>query len=151
MLHEIWRTRNTTDRYKLTPACPGRKAERSMYTEKTRTLRQCMAMTRRGVQCRAFALWNNPANRCAVHTYAHRRRVGLWRYPWRAEPCSCPAFNFPHRLNSGGCRWPDLPEWTCTTPTGTHRWPRIRGVTGELIRQLQNRDPGRFGDRWHRW
>src|SRR5262245_50935499 len=28
-------------------------------------MQQCMVMTGKGAQCRAFVLWNNPGNRCA--------------------------------------------------------------------------------------
>ena len=119
-----------------------------MYSKELRITRRCAALTRKGVQCKAFALWGNPAKTCAVHFHTRRQRPGRYRYPWRAPLCHCSAMQWPHRIHSAGCRYPAPPAWICTTPSGRHRGPRLRGLAGAYARTLQKLDPKTYGTRF---
>jgi hypothetical protein len=84
------------------------------YSEKAKVLRRC----------KAYALWGGGL--CAGHTYKRRgKSTGDTKYsgmPTKAPPCTCIAYQWPHRPSGGLCNWPDAPLWKSTTPAGTH-WP----------------------------
>ncbi|HET8626736.1 MAG TPA: hypothetical protein VFL91_04925 [Thermomicrobiales bacterium] len=95
-----------------------------MYSERARQLRRCTATTKAGRPCRAFACWDDPEQRCAIHAgRGHRGPLASrWpqdRRPARYVPCRCAAYAWPHRPGSGWCRWPDPPLGRCTNPAGT--------------------------------
>jgi hypothetical protein len=98
------------------------------YTDRARAQRWCTATTKTGLPCRAYACWDDPAQRCVNHSNRHhtgplvpgdtpRRRTAY-------TPCVCAAYGWPHRPGGGQCRWLEPPRDRCTTPTGTHRRPR---------------------------
>ena len=96
-----------------------------MYGEAAIARRRCAATTRAGRPCRAWALWDDPGQRCVVHAGRGHRgpQAPGWQAsrPARYPPCRCAAYAWPPRPGSGLCRWPDEPLWRCTTPIGT-RW-----------------------------
>jgi hypothetical protein len=109
-----------------------------MYTTHARALRRCKATKKDGTPCKAYAIWGR--TRCTAHTYAKRRRGKgplMLDYPTNYEPCTCSAYNWPHRPGSGICRWPDVPFYVCTTPKSTHSWPRTSGTVRALIRAMR--------------
>ena len=99
------------------------------YSKNARELRRCVATTRAGERCRAYALWGHDAQVCSAHAYAHRR-PGTPGVPKRRPPspaiCRCDAYAFAHRCGGGLCRWPDAPLQRCPTPAHSHREPRLR-------------------------
>jgi hypothetical protein len=81
--------------------------------------RRCVATRRDGKPCRAWALWDDPGQRCLVHAgRGHRGPTPRWSFaPFvRAAyvPCNCPAYGFPHKPAGGRCAWPYKP------PDGVH-------------------------------
>ncbi|MBI4491925.1 MAG: hypothetical protein HY690_03930 [Chloroflexi bacterium] len=99
-----------------------------MYTSTAIARRRCLAARADGTPCRAWALWDDPGQRCLVH--AGRNHHGPLlpgpTAPRRARytPCLCPGYAWPHRPGGGWCRWPDPPLERCPIPAGTHGWPR---------------------------
>ena len=100
------------------------------YTEKARSLRQCVAVKPNGERCRAWARWGDARQLCLVHSGGHHTgpmseaaRIGVRTVPL----CHCVAYAWPHRPGGGLCRWPDNPEYICATAVGTHRFSRYRG------------------------
>ncbi len=98
-----------------------------MYREAARARRRCTALRKDGQPCRAWASWDDPAQRCNVHAGRHHRGpLPLrWARRWRRQqarytPCTCLAYAWPHRPGGGLCRWPDPPRYRRTTPAGTH-------------------------------
>ncbi len=92
------------------------------YSEKAKALRRCKATRQDGQPCQAYALWGGEL--CAGHTYKRRgKSTGDTKYadmPTKAPPCTCIAYQWPHRPGGGLCNWPDAPLWRSTTPAGTH-------------------------------
>jgi hypothetical protein len=93
--------------------------------------RRCASMRKDGQLCRAYALWDDPLQRCLCHAGRHhhgpqKRRYSASRRPNRYTPCMCAAYNWPHRPGGGLCRWPEEPTCYRNTPAGTHAWPRLR-------------------------
>ena len=110
-----------------------------MYGPAAIARRRCTGTTKAGAPCRAWALWDDPEQRCVIHAgRGHRGPLASrWpqpRQPARYVPCWCTAYPWPHRPASGLCRWPDPPTVTSPTPAGTHammmrrRWRRGRLV-----------------------
>jgi hypothetical protein len=92
------------------------------YSEKATELRCCVAITRAGARCRAYALWGHPARLCSAHAYPHRRRgTPAVHKPGRPSPaiCRCDAYAFAHRCGGGLCRWPDAPPQVGPQPLQT--------------------------------
>ena len=101
-----------------------------MYNDAARALRICTATRTNGEPCRAWALWDDPLQRCVRHARGGRGKALRERVSWsktRYTPCTCIAYAWPHRPGSGLCCWPDPPRYRLTTPAGTHDWPRLRG------------------------
>jgi hypothetical protein len=97
------------------------------YNSDAITLRRCIAIKADGTPCRAFAMWNDPLDRCVVHAGRHHRgkQNGPRRPNRRNVPaCHCPAYAWPHRPGGGLCRWPNDPWYICQTPASTHSKPR---------------------------
>jgi len=44
----------------------------------------------------------------------------------RYRPCTCEAYDWPHRPGGGLCRWPLPPEFALGTLAGTHSPSRLR-------------------------
>jgi hypothetical protein len=91
------------------------------YNEKQKQMRRCRAIKSNGERCKGYAKIGGEY--CTLHSYNHRRTLpkkneraaaAARRAKRRAQPqrrftCNCSAFPFPHRLSSGGCRYPDPP------------------------------------------
>jgi len=110
------------------------------YSDAAQGRRRCVGVKADGTPCRAWALWDDPWQRCVCHAGRHhrgkqtgRRRSERTRY----RPCRCPAYKWPHRPGGGLCCWPDPPKFVLTTPSGTHSWPRMRGADLALARALE--------------
>lgn len=117
------------------------------YNEIARARRHCLARTKSGYPCSNYALWNSKAQLCASHTHLHRN----WHPNWRRNkppPCTCGAYQWPHRLNSGRCCYPDRSFSPCPTPAQSHAFPRLQGGTRALARELQRRDPATYRPFW---
>jgi hypothetical protein len=78
--------------------------------------RKCLGHRKDGNPCKAWAVWDDPGQRCAVHSCATRRKQSEMTEGIRAEQnkrhapvCKCSAYKFPHRLGNGLCRFPDEP------------------------------------------
>lgn len=100
------------------------------YSTLAASRRRCRGLRRDGTPCRAWALWNDPGQRCRMHstkrgqnrtyrrlmaaTVGHDLADALGR-PVRR----CLAYRWPHRPGSGLCRWPEEPRAVCATPLGT--------------------------------
>jgi hypothetical protein len=101
-----------------------------MYTDAARLARRCTATTRSGEACKAFAMWDDGAQRCAPHAGRMRGPDGgphaYTTLHARYTPCDCPAYAWPHRPGGGLCRWPDPPDTCSPIASSTHRWPRFR-------------------------
>jgi len=97
-----------------------------MYSDTAVELRRCTATCQDGTPCAAWAVWGDWQRRCIRHggrsTFPPKTGDCATRY----EPCRCVAYSWPHRPGGGLCRWPDPPRYRCTTPAGTHDWPRVR-------------------------
>jgi len=99
------------------------------YSEAAIRRRRCTAVRKDGQPCRAWALWDDPLQRCVCHAGRHFRgkQTGVRRpEKTRYVPCRCAAYAWPHRPGGGLCCWPDPPLYRLTTPAGTHRLPRLR-------------------------
>ncbi len=100
------------------------------YSALAEARRRCTGRRKDGEACQAWALWDDPLQRCTTH--AGRRRLGPGsRGPYRSgghytdsktryTPCTCGAYNWPHRPGGGLCRWPEEPLFSRTTPAGQH-------------------------------
>jgi hypothetical protein len=119
---------NLTDGFVL--SVPVQRRQSMAYNSEAIARRQCTALKADGTRCLAWAAWDEPEQRCAVHAGRHRRgKYGGPRKPQgRPAPCTCPAYNWPHRHGSGLCAWPGYGAVRCSVPTGTHSWPRIRNT-----------------------
>jgi hypothetical protein len=87
-----------------------------VYGYRAEDRRRCLAITKNGEPCRQWAMWDDPEGACYAHANPRtrrNRRVG-------APPCTCPAYQWPHRPGGGLCRWPDPPHYRSPIPTGTH-------------------------------
>lgn len=103
-----------------------------MYSELAKQQRKCLGMTKNGQPCKAFACWDSKEQLCNVHCGRHHK--GRMPYPpaYRTrvrkngyKPCTCIAYQWPHRPASGLCEWPNLqPKYRCTIPAGTHAFIR---------------------------
>ena len=102
------------------------------YSASAEARRRCTGTRKDGKPCRAWALWDDPLQRCVCHAgrnhhgpqtcrYADQSAAGKTRY----TPCRCAAYNWPHRPGSGLCRWPDEPAQRWTTPAGQHATFRL--------------------------
>ena len=91
------------------------------YSARAEIRRRCVALRKDGKPCEAWATWDDPHQRCAIHAGRHfrghlpiRRR---FRFPAarkrhaKYKPCTCPAYWFPHRPGGGLCEWPDPPRY----------------------------------------
>lgn len=114
-----------------------------MYSIEAWRLRRCTAQIRRGGACRCYAVWGDPLQRCAAHggrRPLHHDPCGR-RPDYRTNytPCTCPAYEWPHRPGGGACDWPNPPAHRCTIPAGTHSWPRTRydSAVGQLALALR--------------
>jgi hypothetical protein len=113
-----------------------------VYRPEAIARRRCLGTRKDGQPCQAWAVWDDPRQLCMAHAGRHHRgphpQPWVFRmYPTRYPPCTCPAYNWPHRPGSGVCEWPNLdPRWQCTTTAGTHEWPRMYGSTRSLARVL---------------
>lgn len=117
---------------------PTRVQEAAMYSDRARELRQCTATKSNGERCQAWAMWDDPQQRCVTH--AGRHHTGpiplVCHLPGRekrakVQPCTCPAYQWPHRPGGGLCRWPDPPQRRDTTPAGTRHFSfRVRRKRG---------------------
>jgi hypothetical protein len=106
------------------------------YSEAAKERRRCTGTRKDGQPCRAWALWDDARQLCVQ--CAGRGKRGPHAPGWkpsqrtRYTPCTCIAYNWPHRPGSGLCRWPDPPLYRLTTPAGTRsdlaRWSRSRGM-----------------------
>ena len=116
------------------------------YSEKAKELRRCSYLKDGDTPCRAWALWDDPRRLCVQHAgRGHRgkkktkpRRSDRTRY----QPCTCGAYDWPHRRGGGVCRWPDPPLFVCRTRGGSHSWPRMTPEMKAFCRRL-NRRKGR--------
>jgi hypothetical protein len=78
--------------------------------------RKCLEKRKDGQPCQTWAVWDDPEQRCAVHSRATRRKQAEMNADIRIEQnkrhapvCKCAAYRFPHRLGNGLCRFPDEP------------------------------------------
>ena len=111
-----------------------------MYSLRAIELRRCHAMKANGTPCHAWAVWGDWRRLCVRHGGQNPNPPKPYKghYPTRCEPCRCEAYAWPHRPGGGFCRWPNLPEYRCATPAGTHDWPRPRSkALRELVRSLK--------------
>jgi len=82
-----------------------------MYGREAVARRRCRATKADCSPCRAWALWDDPGQRCVSH--AGRHHVGPMSRQYgpdtraRYVPCQCAAYAWPHRPGGGRCRWPD--------------------------------------------
>ncbi len=94
-----------------------------MYGSEALARRRCTATRKDGESCRAWALWDDAEQRCAVHAGRGHRGPQVPgfapRRPARYPPCRCAAYAWPHRPSSGFCRWPDEPALSSGVPAGT--------------------------------
>lgn len=106
--------------------------------------RRCLGTRKDGQPCRAWALWDDPRQLCAQHAGRGARGPrgpNASRWPYAPEkrtnytPCTCRAYDWPHRPGSGLCRWPDPPMYRRTTPAGTR---------SELARLMRSRKLTQF-------
>jgi len=101
-----------------------------MYSERAKAARRCTATRKNGEPCTAYACWDDSRQRCVQHAgRGHRgpqRHTRTLEKPTAYVPCTCAAYNWPHRPGSGICCWPDPPRYHRTTPAGTHSWWRCR-------------------------
>jgi len=101
------------------------------YSPIAKERRRCVGTRKDGQSCRAYALWDDPLQRCLCHAGRHHRGpqqhlYSSMRAPNRYTPCACAAYAWPHRPGGGLCRWPEEPTHCRNTPTGTRGWPRLR-------------------------
>jgi hypothetical protein len=111
------------------------------YNEHAAVRRHCTATRRDGQPCQGWALWDDTEDGrqvCGIHAGRHHRgpqrlwneQCGYVHAPRRHahyQPCTCLAYDWPHRPGGGLCRWPDPPERRCPTPAGTRHWAyRVR-------------------------
>src|SRR5215207_11736654 len=101
------------------------------YSPYAEELRRCRATKRDGTPCQAWAVWGEPDGLCVTHSPRHKTGPGSGdgstrglRVPKRKRtaypPCTCLAYEWPHRPGGGICEWPNLnPRWRCTIPQGT--------------------------------
>lgn len=113
-----------------------------MYSLRAIELRRCHAMKADGTPCHAWAVWGDWHGLCVKHggksPYPPKPSPYRGHHPTRYESCRCEAYNFAHRPGGGNCHWPDVPQQRCTTPAGTHDWPRPRSKAHrELVRSLK--------------
>jgi len=94
------------------------------YSAAAEGLRRCTATTKRGRLCHAWATWSDASRRCIAHGGRAPAPAPDHRDPNRArvEPCTCRAYDWPHRPGSGLCRWPEPPTHRLATRAGTHQW-----------------------------
>lgn len=97
-----------------------------MYGPAAIERRRCRALRRDGLPCRGWATWDDPDQRCLAH--AGRTHNGRNPDPFPSsmnraayEPCTCRAYEWPHRPGGGLCRWPDPPTHRLDVPAGTRR------------------------------
>ncbi len=110
------------------------------YSANAIALRRCTGTTKQGQPCRAWAVWDDPRQLCAIHAGRGHRgprpNTPAWQAPGygrtRNPNCTCAAYQWPHRPGGGLCRWPDPPEMICTTPSSTHV-PRTK--FGQILRE----------------
>lgn len=93
------------------------------YSEKAKSLRKCTGTTKAGRPCEAWATWDDPRQLCVAHAGRHHRGPMPQQYaPTKSAsyaPCTCPAYQWPHRPGSGLCQWPDSPTRRCIVPQGS--------------------------------
>ena len=112
-----------------------KRAQRSnmAYNQAAIAARRCTATKADGTPCRAWALWDDPLQRCVNHAGRHRRGKygGLTRSTrTHYKPCLCAAYAWPHRPGSGLCRWPLPLDEYHPTPACTHSPNRVRPPRG---------------------
>lgn len=138
----IRRIKNDTQRVREAGA-----GSRLMYGAEAQALRRCQGARADGTPCRAWAVWNDRAQRCVAHSDrpppTRRGRGNYWPYaapstkPAHYEPCRCVAYGWPHRPGGGLCEWPLEPTYRRTTRAGTHSpyWSRTSRAFRAFIRQ----------------
>jgi hypothetical protein len=105
----------------------------AVLRERYLELRQCTAIAEStGKRCRSFALWDSQAQLCASHYHKRRGSELTWeerekRESERFRPtCDCRAYPFPHRPQTGGCRWPFEPAVIHPLKAGRRRPGKLR-------------------------
>lgn len=84
---------------------------RQTYKER----RKCTAIKKNGQPCKAWALWDCLEQLCSAHYYITRGpelspEERIRQEKMRRRPtCNCAAYDWPHKPNSGFCRWPAEP------------------------------------------
>lgn len=124
------------------PQGDGASGRAAMYSEEAKQRRRCTALCKDGQPCRAWACWGDAEQRCMAHAGRHHTGSTAGKpyhkhYPTKYTPCTCAAYQWPHRPRSGICRWPEQPLYRCTTPAGIHTWPRLRGSLAVFKRLAQ--------------
>ena len=104
------------------------------YSDAARARRRCTGTRKDGKPCQAWAMWNDPEQRCMAHAGRHHTGPMQAKHPpgrrfapsrrAQAPPCTCAAYPWPHRPGGGLCRWPDTPQETSPAPAGE----RLPGV-----------------------
>lgn len=95
------------------------------YSHDAKRIRRCKSLTKFGLPCRAYALWDDPQGRCMAHSGRHhcgpRKRGAPLTMPKRSryKLCTCPAYQWPHKPGGGGCNWPGPPKYLLLTRRGT--------------------------------
>jgi len=102
------------------------------YSAQAEVRRRCTGTRKDGEPCRAWALWDDPLQRCMNHAghghhgpQARRSRDQSAAGKTRYTPCTCVAYNWPHRPGGGVCRWPEEPVYRWITPAGQHATFRL--------------------------
>ena len=112
-----------------------------MYTVRAREQRLCRGTRGDGAPCRQYAMWDDALQRCNAHAGRTRGRQLLYaerferimQHTGRARyiPCTCGAYDWPHRPGGGRCCWPDVLYQNNTKPAPALR---ISGVYRRSVR-----------------
>lgn len=124
-----------------------------MYSERQKNLRHCKALRKDGLRCKGWARIGG--DYCSLHdgfdAKAPRPKKGAERKAaqykrakklagkQRRAVCNCSAFPFPHRLSSGGCRYPEKPIYKSGDSEETER-ARERDDTRTERSEVTERD-----------
>lgn len=104
--------RNVDPRQAQFPQSACRDAAPMSYSATTDDVRRCVAIAAAGRPCRAYAIWDDPNQRCVAHGGRHQSG---WLPPeapplcgkGRSPSCCCASYPFPHRPGAGRCPWPE--------------------------------------------
>lgn len=124
------------------------------YNEAARERRRCTDRRKDGERCGAWALWEDPRQVCSTHAGRHHqgRMASTDGGPFHQHkatnyrPCTCAAYQWPHRPGGGLCRWP-LPPFRRLTIHGAdrHSTPRYRGAELRMFYQCRGGiEPGNW-------